>query len=540
VTQRAADSFLRRHFPTLGSWLGSLGWPILQRQLRADFRRRRFFLTHFALLAVLGLALIFLITANEADASVTPVEIGQLLFSSFMALQGIIVLVAFPAFSATSFSEERTGLTLDLLLTSTLRPVEIVWGKLLSSAVYCLMYLVGSVPLLSISFLFGGVLPSEVLFGYAFLIAGTLFISMLGVCLSSCSRGTIDSTLATYFAVLVLAGVGWMLFTGLESWEDQGAGTLVGACLDTVMGRGTDAFLWNVLLGTGAWAAAFGYLFFITVNRLRPDSDNRSTALRATRSTGAARAPAADDSLSGLVIFTALGLFAAAVIFSTEDVNMSRRVSARLRRYTGLRYPTRLLAPGAFSGFAYAAFLGLAASIELLLLAAVFAEGEERRVVDAALTLPFCVTALAALGFFLASAALRAPDGGVRLRHRGPSPRDLLPAWDARRRLEHLLPLAGNPLALPRPRGAEGRRGDVHSRGSPRHLHRQGSLRSPGPRLPRRGRVLEPPQGLAELQALGPRARALYSVAISNDQHGALRVVPPRHPGLHHAEGDSR
>ena len=50
----AARGFLARHFPTFAEWLGNLGWPILLRQLRADFRKNRFFLSQLTCLSVLG------------------------------------------------------------------------------------------------------------------------------------------------------------------------------------------------------------------------------------------------------------------------------------------------------------------------------------------------------------------------------------------------------------------------------------------------------------------------------------------------------
>jgi ABC-type transport system involved in multi-copper enzyme maturation permease subunit len=112
-----------------------------------------------------------------------------------------------PVFSAGSVTGERERQTLDLLLTTTVTPWQILWGKLLSGL---------RVSSVLTSFLLWPVLLATIMvkdywtnmpsmFGYVLIIAMTcLTTSILGLFCSSCFRKTSASLLATYVLILVL------------------------------------------------------------------------------------------------------------------------------------------------------------------------------------------------------------------------------------------------------------------------------------------------------------------------------------------------
>ncbi len=424
VIQPKARPHLSRLFPTFARMLGNLGWPILLRQLRADFRKNRFFLSQFLCLCVLGVTLIVLISNAAAEQTRTATQIGQGLFKSFFIIQYLIILVVFPAFSSTAFSEERAGLTMDMLLVSSLRPAEIVWGKFLASTVYCLVYVVASIPLLSISFLFGGVELTEVLIAYAILIGMTLFVSMLGVCISSCYASSIRSTITTYVVIFGLLAGSWYVYRQLGLGDEKGAQrTMIGALLRW----GGPGFSLNPLHLAVLPGVGFAYLFLVTSNRVRPSSDDRSSPLKVLTFltvlgflaaglwkrvvwAGGRLVPATGSSewFKDVIVQGALLLLAAALVFPTEEANVSRRNRVRFGKWTGLKYPSRLFAPGAFWGFVYAAVLATAASGGLLLAWKLcFAERSaaslDDLVTQSLVTLPLYVGALSALGFLLAA-----------------------------------------------------------------------------------------------------------------------------------------
>src|SRR5262249_40393770 len=90
-------------------FLGNLGWPILQKEIRADFRKNRFFITHLVCLAVLGAGILFKVVSGADEHDAQPAVIGRDLFNTFLVIQYLVVVVVFPAFSANALSEERSA-----------------------------------------------------------------------------------------------------------------------------------------------------------------------------------------------------------------------------------------------------------------------------------------------------------------------------------------------------------------------------------------------------------------------------------------------
>ena len=419
--------FLERHFPTARSLLGSLGRPLFVRQLQADFRRPRFFRSHLGSLVALAVALVVLMTLKADQDDLTPTRVGRSLFSTFLVVQYLIVLVVFPAFSATAFSEERSSGSLDLLTTTRLSPGELVWGKFLASLVFCLLYVIGSVPLLAIAFLFGGVTPLEVFVGYSILVVATLFVSILGVWISSAATGNVQATLATYLVIFAWLTVSSGFFGGAEVLDEcfDGETTPVAPVLE-LLGHGTPYFFLRVLGWVCALVLFFGYLFQFASKNVTAGPGRHSTALRVltllsvptvlalaglswfpvpsvgghTERTGTA--------LEMLVLLGAAILFAAAWLFSGEKLLTSPRQRVRRDRLVGVRFLGRLFVPGSASGAVYSVVLsalvcGGGLVVSRLLVGGGDSDWVRLRIDNSLLTLPCAVAAFSAFGFFLSS-----------------------------------------------------------------------------------------------------------------------------------------
>ena len=412
-----ANGLTSRSLRGLGSWVGNFGWPILLRELRADFRKNRFLLTHSLCLCLLGTVVLVLIASRVEDPTVTPRQMGEELFQIFFIVQYLVILVVFPAFSATTFAEERNRFTLDLLLTTTMRPRELVWGKFLAATVYCLLYVLASIPLMAVAFLFGGITILEVFTAYALLLCQTLLVSMLGVCVSSCLANSLRSTLVMYVLVFALLTFSWMFYTEAELGGDQAP--LVVRVVLNALGWGQSGFVAALLAWAGILATIFTFMFLITANRIRPPADNKATGLRVLTLLAApsvlgalawsrwVRAPPATSSPDyGVVEIAAMVMLLIAWIFPTEEASVSRRNQRAFSRWTGCRYPFRIFAPGAFWGFAYSMVATLIICGGLYIGWVGFAASPnftDSLVEDCLLTLPFFLMAVSAAGFFLAA-----------------------------------------------------------------------------------------------------------------------------------------
>src|SRR5260370_21292024 len=91
-----------------------------------------------------------------------------------------------------------------MLATSGLKPHHIIIGKLLAAFACVALLLLSSLPLVSSSFLLGGVSPGEVFGTYLSLALSAFVFGSIGVLCSASLRATAAATVATYTSVILL------------------------------------------------------------------------------------------------------------------------------------------------------------------------------------------------------------------------------------------------------------------------------------------------------------------------------------------------
>ena len=74
-----------------------------------------------------------------------------------ICLEAVMVALLVPVFTAGSIAGEREKQTLEILLTTVLKPMQIVIGKLMSSISMILLLVFSSLPVISIVFTIGGI-----------------------------------------------------------------------------------------------------------------------------------------------------------------------------------------------------------------------------------------------------------------------------------------------------------------------------------------------------------------------------------------------
>jgi ABC-type transport system involved in multi-copper enzyme maturation permease subunit len=128
-------------------------------------RTKRWFVLRSLMVAVLALGLFGFLAARADFLRETASfdEIGRILFGIFAFVQVVFVFFASPGLAADLIVGERRRGTLDILLTTPLRPVSILLGKLMSRLALLALMVVASFPVVSISLLYGGVRGEQVL-----------------------------------------------------------------------------------------------------------------------------------------------------------------------------------------------------------------------------------------------------------------------------------------------------------------------------------------------------------------------------------------
>lgn len=409
--------------------------PILMREMRTLLRGRKFFASQMLLLLVLAGVLLVAATASAVGQGSTSdtSALGKVLFWSFAFGLGVAVIFLVPAFSCTGLTTERETKALDLLLTTTIQPWEVVWGKLLSSLVVIALFMASALPLVTVCFLFGGISPWDLALLYLLVLFCTLVVSSMSLAVSAHCQESKSSVVISYVLTLVFLG----LLCVAALWLTSSLAPRRGAGAFTAVFSG---YHWTVQFTAIAammflGLSIFAINFAAAANRLKPPTANRSTNLRAIwlvfllgclglflagLAVGLSQGSVAGGGAGNLSSILATGLVAAVVLvwlgalyFASEEARLSPRLMEDIARTRGLRLPLRAFLPGPANGLAFAllctaAFLGCVA-LTSAYAADAGANGEAGS---------FAKGALSAALFILTSAGLAALGSGLGLRHR--------------------------------------------------------------------------------------------------------------------------
>ena len=198
----------------------SLVNPVLVRELTERMRGPRAMVMLSAYLGVLGLVLV-LVYGSASDVGngrfggspVTELAtVGQELFEWTLFFAILLVLFLVPGFTAGSVAGERERQTLVPMQVSLLRPVSIVLGKIGASVVFTLLLVLATLPLLTVTYLIGGVTLSDIARGLGMVMFTALTIAAVSVACSTFMKRVQTATVVSYGLVLVLCGATFAAF----------------------------------------------------------------------------------------------------------------------------------------------------------------------------------------------------------------------------------------------------------------------------------------------------------------------------------------
>lgn len=197
---------------------------ILSKELRGRFRGRRAFVVLTIYVAVLALIaygayVVEAPTAREAASggltdpnglgTVNLVNasssIGQAIFAMLSVFQMLLVAFIAPALTAGAISLEREKQTLDLLVTTPMRPGAIVVGKLIAALAFILLMIVAGIPVSALVLMYGGANQSDIVRQQVVLVTAAVGFGVIGIFFSALARRTQAATVLAYSTMLVLA-----------------------------------------------------------------------------------------------------------------------------------------------------------------------------------------------------------------------------------------------------------------------------------------------------------------------------------------------
>jgi ABC-type transport system involved in multi-copper enzyme maturation permease subunit len=204
---------------------------IMVKELRSRMRGRRAFILltiYLGLLALIAYG-VYLITAPNVDngfngSANASALVGQAIFMTLSIFQLILICFIAPAATAGQISLEREKQTLDLLISTPMRPGAIVIGKLAAALAYVVLMIVAAVPITAIVLMYGGATVGDIVRQQVVLLAVALGLGAVGLFYSALLKRTQAATVLTYITVLALTLGTAAIFTFWTIFANQDNG----------------------------------------------------------------------------------------------------------------------------------------------------------------------------------------------------------------------------------------------------------------------------------------------------------------------------
>ena len=222
--------------------------PVYAKELKLRSRTSKFAFTiiiYNAILifiALLGFESVFNVNWN----SYIDYSAASRIYFIIAGIEMVMLAFMIPAFTAGSIAGEREKQTLEILLTTTLKPEQIIVGKLMSSISMVLLLVVSSLPVISIIFTIGGVSAADLLRFLLLTFVFALYVGSMGMFASSVVKKTVQATVFTY-------GLGMIV-------------CFVTAIVVFLTNLGSNLYYYNVMNGTGPWPDVTEVLYILLIN----------------------------------------------------------------------------------------------------------------------------------------------------------------------------------------------------------------------------------------------------------------------------------
>ncbi|MCM1089300.1 MAG: ABC transporter permease subunit [Butyrivibrio sp.] len=186
--------------------------PIIKKDLQVTSRSMRLSWGLFGYEAVLAMAFlgVMAIIQSEGNSIYGGGNFyGYLiyLFPVLAVAQVCIVALITPIITASSISGEKERQTFDIMLTTCMSPFSIVLGKVASAVLHILFYVAGSLPIMALSFVVGGMSWLNLFYFILAIILFATFSGSIGIFCSSVCRKSIASVILSFVFYFVIYGL---------------------------------------------------------------------------------------------------------------------------------------------------------------------------------------------------------------------------------------------------------------------------------------------------------------------------------------------
>ena len=182
--------------------------PIVKKDLQVTVRSMRMSWGLFAYEAALTVAFMIALAVIQNASSYT--YSGNIysyliyLFPVVAVTQVCIMSLYVPTITASSISGEKERQTFDIMLTTSMSPFAIVFGKVVSAVLRILFFVIASTPIMALSFVVGGLSWSYLFYYLLAVILFSVFAGSVGILASSFCRKSVTALLLSYIIYFVI------------------------------------------------------------------------------------------------------------------------------------------------------------------------------------------------------------------------------------------------------------------------------------------------------------------------------------------------
>lgn len=180
--------------------------PILKKELTIGSRSIKMPAAIFfydVVLALCSFVVLLVVRLEAFNAGSLNLKSLAYVFPILMCMQAVILYVMIPIITASSISGERERQTLDIMLTTPVKPIQIIVGKLATAIAQVFLFVVSSLPMISLAFLFGGISWVNLIYMLGIFLVISIFAGSVGVYCSSAFKKTLPSIIVTMVIELV-------------------------------------------------------------------------------------------------------------------------------------------------------------------------------------------------------------------------------------------------------------------------------------------------------------------------------------------------
>lgn len=173
--------------------------PILKKELMVGSRSMKMSFGILGVNAFLTLIVILVILATNGASKFSGYNYSRLvcLFPILGCVECGILSLVVPIITSGSISGEREKQTLDIMLTTPVKPFSIALGKLGSAMAIVMMYMISSIPVMAIAFVLGGMSWWSLLGLIGMMLYLGIYVGSVGIFCSSVVKKSIMATVLT-------------------------------------------------------------------------------------------------------------------------------------------------------------------------------------------------------------------------------------------------------------------------------------------------------------------------------------------------------